>query len=363
MNNQELRENTWLIDRFFPMNVFTNAPSGRNVLGLHWHEGIEILSVLQGRAVFTLQGHGHEAGPGDILIVNSGLLHSGYASGEEPVVYQAIVFHKALLGSATPDPYHAQYVLPFLQGKRLFPEKTSPGDAGYGELKAALDLLLDEFARKREGYELAVKAALQMLVLAVHRNCRQENQAAADIGWLPANIDSVKRLLEHIDRHYAERLTVSQAARMVALSPGHFCKTFKKLTGRTLVEFVNLTRVEKAAAMLLHTDLPVAEIAARTGFCNINYFDKIFRATCNCSPSQYRKGDARLSGRTVQASYSGHQGIPFELKLPRKTPLAVGSLTEEQFYSEIKKGMDDGEAGRITTAKEIAEMMRRDYGV
>ncbi len=292
MNQPELMEKTQLIDRFFPMNVFTNTSTGYSVLHLHWHDSIEIITMLQGRAVFVLQGRSHEARPGDILIVNSGLLHSGTALGDEPVVYQAIVFHKALLSSALPDPSHARYVLPFLENKRLFPERIAPGDAGYGELRAALDLLLDEFERRREGYELAVKAALQLMVLAMCRNFPSREEGGTDIGRLAMSIDRFKALLEHIDLNHAERLTVSSAARMVALSPAHFCKTFKKLTGRTLVDFMNLTRVEKAAGLLSGTDLPVTEIAARTGFCNINYFDKVFKLTRNCTPAQYRKRSA-----------------------------------------------------------------------
>ncbi len=289
MNQPELMEHTSLIDRYFPINVFNNRPTGRNAMHLHWHDNIEIIAMQQGRAVFALQGRSHDAASGDILIVNSGLLHSGVALGDEPVVFQAVVFHRALLGSASPDPSHARYVLPFLENRRLFPEKIAPGDGGYGELRAALDLLLQEFQGKREGYELAVKAALQLMVLAVCRNFPGGEAGGADIVRLSCNIEQFKALLEHIDCNHAERLTVASAARMVALSPTQFCKTFKKLTGRTLVDFINLTRVEKAAGLLEQTDLPVTEIAARTGFCNINYFDKVFKLARSCTPAQYRK--------------------------------------------------------------------------
>ncbi len=57
------------------------------------------------------------------------------------------------------------------------------------------------------------------------------------------------------------------------------------------------------------------------------------------------------------------QGIPFEMKLPKKTPFACGSLTKEQFDAEIGKGMEDIQEGRVYSADAVEEEMRRDYGI
>ena len=57
------------------------------------------------------------------------------------------------------------------------------------------------------------------------------------------------------------------------------------------------------------------------------------------------------------------QGIPFEMKLPRKEPLSLGSLTKEQFDSEIEKGIASAKAGRVYSAEEVAAEMRRDFGI
>lgn len=47
------------------------------------------------------------------------------------------------------------------------------------------------------------------------------------------------------------------------------------------------------------------------------------------------------------------RGIPFEMKLPRKEPLAIGSLTKEQFDAEIEKGIADVKAGRVYSAEKV----------
>ena len=56
------------------------------------------------------------------------------------------------------------------------------------------------------------------------------------------------------------------------------------------------------------------------------------------------------------------RGIPFELKLPQSRPLSVSALTEEQFNSEIEKGLADLTAGRVVSAESVTGRMRQDYG-
>ena len=56
-----------------------------------------------------------------------------------------------------------------------------------------------------------------------------------------------------------------------------------------------------------------------------------------------------------------HNGIPFEMKIPRHEPLAYESLTKESFDLEIEKGIQDVRAGRGYSAESIEEEMKRDY--
>lgn len=45
------------------------------------------------------------------------------------------------------------------------------------------------------------------------------------------------------------------------------------------------------------------------------------------------------------------RGIPFEVTLPARTPIAAGSLTDDELYAEIKRGYDDCVAGRVQPAE------------
>ncbi len=57
------------------------------------------------------------------------------------------------------------------------------------------------------------------------------------------------------------------------------------------------------------------------------------------------------------------RGIPFEVKLPENRPIALGTLTQEEFDAEIEKGMADIENGRVYSAEEVEVEMKRDFGI
>ncbi len=57
------------------------------------------------------------------------------------------------------------------------------------------------------------------------------------------------------------------------------------------------------------------------------------------------------------------RGIPFDMKLPTRKPVAIHDLTPAQFDAEIQKGMDDIAAGRVKSADEVEQEMRRLYGI
>mgnify|MGYP002774075058 CR=1 FL=1 len=57
------------------------------------------------------------------------------------------------------------------------------------------------------------------------------------------------------------------------------------------------------------------------------------------------------------------RGIPFEMKLPVKKPIALGSLTKEQLHEELNRGLQDFENGNYITSEELSEKFRKVYGI
>ena len=58
-----------------------------------------------------------------------------------------------------------------------------------------------------------------------------------------------------------------------------------------------------------------------------------------------------------------HRGIPFDMKLTVREPVAIGALTTEQLNAELEKGYASAIAGRYRSLKDVVADMERDYDI
>lgn len=285
---EQLKENTHLYDKYFQINIFKNTSNNYNVLHTHWHDNFEIILMTAGEAVFDIGNLSACASKGDIVFVNSKQIHTGYSVNNTNVSFDAIVFNKTLIGTEAPDSGNLKYIKPFIEGQFHLPLVINKQDVNHSYFFRLITDIIQEFTNKDRGFEVMIRSYLYNLLIGIVRNYIPENVSLDSSKLFRSNLDEFGKLLNFIKEHYHEKITVSQAANIVNLSPFHFCKSFKRLTGRTFVEFINLYRVNEAEELLRTTNLSVTMVAEKVGFCNINYFDRVFKDFKRYSPSKCR---------------------------------------------------------------------------
>ena len=85
-------------------------------------------------------------------------------------------------------------------------------------------------------------------------------------------------------------LSVTEVAERANLVPQSFCRWFKQQTGQSYIKFLNKIRLELACELLLTTDLPVHDIAFKSGFDNVSHFNRTFKNYQGLPPTGYRQG-------------------------------------------------------------------------
>ncbi len=93
----------------------------------------------------------------------------------------------------------------------------------------------------------------------------------------------------YIQKNYGRRVEVPELAEKYGLSPKYFGTIFKAATGRSVNEFTAETRLAAAKEMLVGSDMPVGEIAEKTGFGSLYYFSKCFKKHERATPSEFRR--------------------------------------------------------------------------
>jgi len=99
----------------------------------------------------------------------------------------------------------------------------------------------------------------------------------------------IQRALLWIEAHYADPISLPQIAREAAMSPFHFCRTFKTVVGRGFHHHLTRLRVEKAKEMFRESQRDVIEVAFVVGFSNLSCFYTAFRRVTGQSPCAWRR--------------------------------------------------------------------------
>ena len=99
--------------------------------------------------------------------------------------------------------------------------------------------------------------------------------------------------VEHLDRHFAQPVTVPQLATLCGLSRAHFIRSFRAHTGQTPHQYLRARRIERARELLARTPMPVTEICEAVGFHSLGSFSSVFRRLTGESPAAYRSTHRR----------------------------------------------------------------------
>lgn len=98
----------------------------------------------------------------------------------------------------------------------------------------------------------------------------------------------ILRVLEHLDQHVAEPVTLAGLAGVASLSPSRFSHLFAEQLGVPPLTYLEHQRMALARQLLDLTTRPIADVAHSVGFTDPLYFSTRFRRLVGSSPTEYR---------------------------------------------------------------------------
>jgi len=99
---------------------------------------------------------------------------------------------------------------------------------------------------------------------------------------------------QQVFKHFAGPLDYEEIAAKAGMSQSAFCRYFKRVTGRTLSDFVREVRLGHARRLLIETSEGIAQVAYASGFNNLSNFNHHFHTVVGNSPNEYRRQHQRL---------------------------------------------------------------------
>lgn len=283
-DQSQLREKASHGDVFFPIQYYSTSliPLYPGV-PMHWHPEMELTMIAQGSAQYSIDFQDFQVSEGDFICIQPNLLHAASISPKGSMRSDSFVFHLNLLTSFSADLCALRFFLPITEGRLRLPQVIRSGDMLYSDLKNGFLSLTDCCNQKAPCYELELKALLFHLLGILARSPQAEPEASGQTGS-----DRLRSVFSYVREHYAEEITVEDAAEICHITPSHFMHFFKEKSGMTFNRYLNQYRLNQSA-LLLTKGVPAAEAAFACGFNHLPYFYRRFREYYGMTPRRFQE--------------------------------------------------------------------------
>jgi YesN/AraC family two-component response regulator len=244
----------------------------------HWHNHLEVLYILQGTTYIVRNDEKYTLNANELFVVNSGDIHLTRSPGNVEVLLLQIPYE--LLNHSIPEYKTVRF-------REYFPQSQLSEDSEFQKMIHYLLAMKMLYEQGEDGYGLLFTSNLHLFLhtlysqYASRQDLIEKNKAAKHLSRL-------KEVIDYVEQNYMESLSLKKAASLVALNPEYFCRSFKKYTGFTFIEYVNLVRLTHIHRDILDSDDSITSIQERHGFTNYKVFNRMFKESFGCTPSKLR---------------------------------------------------------------------------
>jgi AraC-like DNA-binding protein len=221
-----------------------------------------------GQAHYTIDGKDYSVKKGDVLFFPKGKLHAGVSHATDPWSYYVILFDTA-------------YTDDFSENV-LYSLNNIISMTNISMSQGLFQDIYHEWTAKKTGYILQSRCRIMEIVCLLLRNIETS-------GRNTRHSEAIDRVLHFMADNYKENYTIDQLCHLVGYSPSHFQFVFKKVTGKTVIQYQNDMKINKARDMLQYRSCNVTEAALHVGFNDIYYFSKLFKKKTGQNPSDLLK--------------------------------------------------------------------------
>ena len=272
----------WIADGC-SVGIYRMHNQSRHMEPPHCHEFIEIVYILEGNAVESVDDKEYAVGPGEMVFINYGSVHCFVSEG--PFTYYNICFLPEVVSRVIITPDNAFALLSLTAFDEMRQDQNGGRISFSGkecvEIEHILAAMLSEYKEKLPSCDRVLESYMNILVTKMLRKTQMgvESQETKDI-W--------QEISEYIDQNPKAVLTLSSLANKCFYNPSYFSRMFKRKFHMSLTEYVSKKRVEYAIRLLRESDLSVEEISVQAGFTDRSTFYAVFSKVTGNTPAYYR---------------------------------------------------------------------------
>lgn len=258
-----------------PFRLFHLADSRREHIEYHYHTFHKIIILLAGRAGYAIEGERYDLSPGDFVLVGRGSIHRPEVREDDFYERMILYISPAYLASLGTEDCDLEGC--FRQAQTAF--RYVYRDEGGSRVRQLFETLARTVREGGYGAALLERAQFLELMVEVNRVCLGGHQVQATAG------DSkVVALLQYLNLHLTEELSIDQLAERFYISKYHMMRRFRQETGYSVHGYLTEKRLLLAQQLLARGCTP-AEAAVQAGYQDYSTFSRAYKKQFGRSPS------------------------------------------------------------------------------
>lgn len=233
----------------------------------NWHDNLEIQLCTEGQGVVMLDEKVIPFQKNDIIVVNSNVIH--HTNTADRLKYACLIIDTQFCRQIDIDPISLQFSSKIESRTFLNFFKT----------------LIDLYGNNAKVCRTATlnKIMIEMLIELREKYTLAENTHTIR----RRSFESVKSAIKFIRTNYERKLSLDEISENVLTDKYTLSREFKKITGQTIVQYINGFRCRKAAEYISDGH-SVSDAAYICGFTNMSFFTKTFKSHMGTLPSMYK---------------------------------------------------------------------------
>ena len=279
MKYNELNEKKQHGSPNFPIQYYrVNRTHPQYIMALHWHKEFEILRIVSGDFKLYINNIEYNLTAGDVAFIGCGLLHRGEPKTCE---YECAVFDINMLRRRSADKI-SPLILPIISGNSLVNTLLQKDDS---LLYSTVSSLFFALQNEAPFFEFSVYGILFNLFHTLYSNGLIEKAAPNKRSGHQTEI--IANLIDYIETHYCEHISLKQLSTLSGLNEKYLCKLFKEFTDHTPIDYINSLRIEGACHEITANRKSITEAAFDSGFNDLSYFCRTFKKHKGVTPKKY----------------------------------------------------------------------------
>jgi AraC-type DNA-binding domain-containing proteins len=248
---------------------------------LHWHTSFELIMPIVNTYDVVCGENRYHLREGDLLIICPSMIHELYApdSGER------IIFQPS---TGCVSIKEMNLLVSMLSPAALITPEEYP--TVYEQVYRDMLEIKDEYfsyAPYAESRIVTLFLEIMVLVGRNHKTIVGQNMTPS-ISRQKEYVDKFQYVTSYIEEHFAEDLTLEQAATLAGFSKYHFSRLFRQYTNTPFYRYLNQKRIDHAKTLLANPSLTMIEVALQSGFSSQSAFLRMFKQLNNCTPTEFR---------------------------------------------------------------------------